>query len=135
LEIDIIKLAAVRATEEDILALEKAFWKLQEPGTPLDRFQMNDIEFHIVLANAAKNKILVELSKAIRYALAKNQKEACELPTIQQRAVESHKHLIDAIRQRNPDKAAKFMLEHLKIARIFHGFLPEEESGSIQAGK
>lgn len=125
IEICALRLAIHRATPEDIEELEKIHWEMQDPTSTREDFHNSDIEFHTAIAKATKNQLLYELLKAIRHVIAANQKEACMLPNIQADAIESHKKLIQSFKERNEKEAVRLMNDHLKVARVFYGFLPD----------
>jgi DNA-binding FadR family transcriptional regulator len=122
IEMTVTRLAVKRATPENIAQLERLQWELHEPGVELEAFQKKDIAFHNALASATGNHVLAELLNAVRLVISKNQAVACALSTIQADAAESHRKLVNAIKERNEKKAIKCMEDHIKIARIFHGY-------------
>ncbi|GAA3482031.1 FadR/GntR family transcriptional regulator [Streptomyces yanii] len=65
-------LAAARRTEQDIAALNDALARRTAAGTTLDEaaFVVADVEFHLCVARASHNELLIELYSTFASALA-----------------------------------------------------------------
>jgi GntR family transcriptional repressor for pyruvate dehydrogenase complex len=63
IEFKCIELAVERATEEDVLFLEKALNKMIENIDDYKKYSMADFEFHLVFAKASKNDVLYHVMK------------------------------------------------------------------------
>lgn len=127
IELGLIKRVVQRATDEDIITLEQYIWQMAKPGLETEQFIEADVQFHNALAVIADNIVMSEVLKAIRTILKRNHCAACGNPKIQELAIASHKKLLQAVKGRNAKGARKYMEEHLKIARVFHGFPENEE--------
>lgn len=62
----VIGLAADRRTPDDLQRLEKALMEMHDARTDAGRFLEADLDFHIALADAAHNRILLRTMLAIR---------------------------------------------------------------------
>jgi GntR family transcriptional repressor for pyruvate dehydrogenase complex len=112
-EIEIARLAAMHATDEDIDVLE-ALVDRQEQNAQMARpVSTLDTEFHTALARAAKNKIL----EAIVALLRKKQEYASEFETIRRRAGhiynDEHRKIFEAVQSKDPELAVLTMKRHL----------------------
>lgn len=65
LECNTVRLASQRADAEAIDRIRNACLKMKENIKDLNRFIENDFEFHIALASASRNKLILELMKRI----------------------------------------------------------------------
>lgn len=115
LELSSIELAAQRATESDILELERANWLSREPGLNAKELQQRDINFHTCIAKITGNAVIVELLGAIRTVIAQRleQKDGIVTHTFPQ-SKEYHKEMIEAIREQDPMKARQCMHKYFE---------------------
>jgi len=67
IEFKCIDLAVERATEEDVLNLERALKKMIQNKKEYKKYTVADFEFHLVIAKASKNKLLFEVLKNSKY--------------------------------------------------------------------
>jgi DNA-binding GntR family transcriptional regulator len=76
-----------------------------------------DREFHLLIAKAAKNDVLTELLRTLHERSLRFWFISLNAPT-QFAAVQSeHAAILDAIRQRQPDKAEAAMRRHIESFR------------------
>jgi DNA-binding FadR family transcriptional regulator len=111
-EPQIARLAASRATEANRLELENVLKHPVEGLTAEDSVQL-DQEFHLLLAHASQNPLLVSLStltsswtRPIR-ALSHATKHAREV------SYRGHRAILDAVVERDKEAAGAAMLQHL----------------------
>jgi len=108
------RLAARRATPDDLMVLEAL--RQEQAGTPAeDSRRLIDVDhkFHQAIAQAAHNKYVAEslerlfgLSQRLWYLALPRLRS---LPT----AVEKHLELVEAIKNRNEDRAEEIMRQHV----------------------
>jgi DNA-binding FadR family transcriptional regulator len=114
LETKLAALAAERADDQDLERLESLFSQMQASlegnGRPYTEL---DLEFHFAIADASKNRTLRELLVAIRGMMHEWIAKSHELPGKKENAAGEHRRILDAIRQRDPEKAHKAMEAHL----------------------
>ena len=129
LELESVRLATKRASEEDILELEKIIWEMDKPGLTNEEFVEHDIDFHSTLASAAGNVVLSQTLTAIRVVLNRYYENICSDPKVQESAIATHKNVVKHLCARNYEEAKRHMEEHLRVARIFHSIpLASEDS-------
>ena len=114
LECDLAAFAAVRATDNDVLAIGEA---LARQETFLDDHNPDDeadLDFHLQIAKSAQNEIflvfmipLVDWMKEYR-ALAITSQEVRRI------SLEDHKRIYQAINRRRPEQAREEMRRHLE---------------------
>jgi GntR family transcriptional regulator, transcriptional repressor for pyruvate dehydrogenase complex len=90
---------AVRAMESG-LAAEEAF---------IDA----DLHFHLLVAEATRNRVLVHLMDAIRALLHRSLSSSYHIPGSPERAIEMHRLILEAIDQKRPEEARQRMQEHV----------------------
>ncbi|MHB8986415.1 MAG: FadR/GntR family transcriptional regulator [Eubacteriales bacterium] len=124
-EIRLAALAAKRATDEDLTAMEKA---LAADKGDVHSFVNSDLAFHVAIAEAAQNKILYELFVTVEHLLfhshwfyleneGKTRQEM--LAPVMNRARYDHARLMEAIRSQNVELAEKAIVDHLNAMEEF----------------
>lgn len=113
LEDKIARLAATRAEEKDIQGVEQILKNMEAPDLSHDLFVQYDTDFHVALAKAAKNKVLLMFMVAVK-ELHNRIVDYSELHDhLFPAAREYHRKILEAIKDKDPDKAAEMMAEHL----------------------
>jgi GntR family transcriptional repressor for pyruvate dehydrogenase complex len=113
LEAQCARLAAVHATEDDLDELEASLAEMRaeiEAGRP---GLTGDRRFHLGVANAAHNPLLIKLLKGLRLALDRTSETSLTRPGQPMRSLADHQGIVEAIRIREPEVAANRMLSHL----------------------
>ncbi len=107
-------LAAKKAGDEDLSRMEHCLQELEDScGGDKALVARKDLDFHIALAESVKNPLLVQFSSAVRASYAKFLGEIAHT----KRGAELHRHVLDAIRNRDPLGARDAMIELLKHTR------------------
>ncbi|HAQ08272.1 MAG TPA: FadR family transcriptional regulator [Bacillus bacterium] len=135
IETEAAALAASRYQEKELDKIEEA----------LDLFKVTvqdesaigheaDFKFHWEIVKASKNRFLIQsmenLSDLYQKALAFSLKRNIGMPRKREQVYEEHLKIFNAIKDRQPEKAAYFMRAHLMNARIKLG---DQRVGSQQA--
>ncbi|RLV47830.1 FadR family transcriptional regulator [Nocardioides mangrovicus] len=113
IEVQCARLAALRATEEQLAEMRAGLQLMAEeiaagrPGLDGDR------RFHLGVARASGNPILVELINDIRRAFDRSSETSLTRPGQPQCSLADHQQIYDAVAARDADRAAASMLEHL----------------------
>jgi len=113
LETKLVTLAAKRAGQEDLDALEGILNQMHSCLDQGERFTDLDLQFHFVIASSSKNRMLQELLVPIRSMMREWMEKSHQLPGKMENALREHRRILDAIHQRDPEKARKAMEEHL----------------------
>jgi GntR family transcriptional repressor for pyruvate dehydrogenase complex len=116
-EPEIARLAAERATEED-LAIIKRLVEEQKAKLTGDTFgHPTNLSFHRLIAEATKNPVLVILVDAVMEPVGETV-EHLRLPRgANQKTLSAHERLYRAIKAHNPDLAYRIMLKHVLEVR------------------
>jgi DNA-binding FadR family transcriptional regulator len=116
LEIGVARLAADRASGEDI---EKLASLLEQMQNASDNAEFADADgcFHLALAGAARNSVLEGMLVNVRSLIHAWIMRAARLPGVREDAVHEHGAILDAVRGGDADEAARAMLAHMASAR------------------
>ena len=113
LEYQIVRLAAVHAEQRHIDALQATITAMEEQKDNLALCTEKDIQFHSILLEASNN-VVFEIMLASVSELLKKARAA----TLQYRGIEiainSHKQILEGIRNHDPDAASEAMSRHLE---------------------
>jgi GntR family transcriptional regulator, transcriptional repressor for pyruvate dehydrogenase complex len=119
LEVPTARLAATRRTDAHVARLRAISAELEEERSISARLVDGDTEFHVELARATGNPVLVLLSQTIvallrTERLYRNDFDTSRLPT----ALADHRDIVEAIADGDPDRAAHAMSDHLARVAI-----------------
>ena len=102
--------------EHDIRTLEDILAKMKLCLHDQKRFAAHDLEFHVTLAKASQNSLLVDLISLIRSQLAKGVYRVLLLPHAIPRTFKEHGKIVEAIKAGDSRAARDAMQEHLANA-------------------
>jgi len=114
LETKLTRLAAARASQQDLDALDDLS---RDYYTNLDDFEecsRIDIEFHRRVAVAARNPILASLLASIRVLGQESRRRTGQSRPIREVAAADHESISGALRHRDADTAERAMADHLQ---------------------
>ncbi len=117
LEPEIAALAAVRATEEHIAAMQEAVAIMDANLNDADAYITADNDFHRALAEGTQNVLILALVDSIVDLLSEQRKLIFSVTGGPQRGQIHHKHILEAIVQHNPEAARQAMHAHLRQVR------------------
>ena len=110
IEVQLAALAAERATPEQVEALERATERLEAAAANPYDYPEADVDFHLVLAEAAGNRYLLQAMLDIRSLLKQDMELGAEAAIRRfgdlRISVESHRRLLEAIGDRDQGRAA-----------------------------
>lgn len=109
-ESQIVRLAAQKATDADLRALEECLYiEAQETE---DAVMRKSVDFHVLIAQCTKNPILQEMYMVIYRILEGMRGNERSLRQVRE-SQKAHRAIFRAIRQHNPDRAEQALREHL----------------------
>ncbi|KIX11014.1 hypothetical protein X474_27140 [Dethiosulfatarculus sandiegensis] len=113
-----IRLAVKKATDEDLQRIEEALNMQKQAMDNLDfeEFVKNDLAFHQQLVRAAHNSVLFKILQTIWDLLDKFTRRAISVPGNMEKGFAFHSSILQAIKERDANKAARIMHEHIKMA-------------------
>ena len=110
IEVQLAALAAERATPEQVEALERATERLEAAAANPYDYPEADVDFHLVLAEAAGNRYLLQAMLDIRSLLKQDMELGAEAAIRRfgdlRISVESHRRLLEAVAARDSGRAA-----------------------------
>jgi GntR family transcriptional repressor for pyruvate dehydrogenase complex len=116
LEVQIASMAAGSATEQDLARVLSALDKMRQPKRSLAHYVSADITFHKALVEATKNIVLSLILESIDPLLREGRRITLATTGVQ-RALLGHERIYAALRDKDPERAANAMREHLEWAR------------------
>jgi GntR family transcriptional repressor for pyruvate dehydrogenase complex len=117
LEVQIASMAAERATQEGIEELEQIMAAGREVMDDPAAFATKDLEFHVALARLTQNSLFEILLEPFTDALYEGRHLASKVPGVAQEALDLHQNILDRIKARDPEGAAREMLKHLNQSK------------------
>lgn len=112
-EPELARLAALRADDADLKAMEDLVDAQERDLRAGVLTRKHDIEFHTVVANACHNPVLTIVVSAIDEAIRDPILRSKLTPEMRAGVVGYHRGLLEAIRQRDGDRAYSIMKEHV----------------------
>jgi GntR family transcriptional repressor for pyruvate dehydrogenase complex len=115
LEISTAEMAALHRKEADLDNMDKALYRL-EKGNKVDSWEA-DYAFHIAIAEATQNKVIVQLMQTIATIMKKALIGCHQIissdPAVSETIFQQHLVIYEAIKEGKPQKARESMLVHL----------------------
>jgi GntR family transcriptional regulator, transcriptional repressor for pyruvate dehydrogenase complex len=119
--------AALRSTETDLLKIEALMERMEAAAKDEKHFAPLDLEFHVTLAEASQNFLIVDLIAMIRGQLEKALSRVLLLPNARPLSLKEHAAVVNAIKRRDPEAAREAMQIHLDAAlKRYHNALGSE---------
>jgi DNA-binding FadR family transcriptional regulator len=120
IEPGVVRLAAERATDDDLEALDRSIEQMRaivERGYRAedeDRFLQLDMQFHLALARAARNPTVEALMRTLLRQLEIARDMVMHVPLVPEWTIDIHERTLEAVRGGDPDAVAAVMDEHLE---------------------
>ncbi len=117
LEPEIASLAATRADGEDLTAMRESVAVMDGAKRDPDAFIEADLDFHLALAEAAANPLILSLIDSIVGLLREQRMGIFQVEGGPERGQYHHKRILEAIEHRDPVGAREAMKAHLRQVR------------------
>ena len=133
----VASMAARRATPEDLRAMQTAIDAARDAQTGGDPYFIpTSVAFHLALAEAAKNPVLLFAVNSFRALFHEALATLLPAEDMAERAIADHQRILNAIRARDAERARDVMREHLSYfsARVGGAGKPAR-AGRRPAGK
>jgi GntR family transcriptional repressor for pyruvate dehydrogenase complex len=129
LEPTMASLAAERATEEEILEMEKAVIDLKTNTDSHEQADYADVRLHLSIAKATHNKTFYKLSEPVLCMLNQYRERLKHIPGRRKNLVAEHEAVFSAIKNRNPKKAEETMRYHISQVRKMLDYIEKDDLG------
>lgn len=117
-EVKIAKIAAQRATTEDIELIEQALNKMnQEEKLKEDKEIESDTEFHLAIARASHNFVFTNIIRLHLDLLKGTREKTWQMSGRREKQYQEHQAILQAIKEHDIKKAGEVMLSHLRKVR------------------
>ena len=139
-EVQTARLAAKRATDEEIEELASLIQKMEASANDREKFAHYDHDFHKLIAIATHNNVILKIYEAIEVLLVSQQLEIVGYPGAMERGINGHKAVYAAIAGRDQQEAAAAMRKHMEqtyqaiMANMQKGVACDEEDRVHRAG-
>ena len=117
LEPEIAALAAQRADDETFAAMREAVETMEDAKRDPDAFIEADLDFHLALAEAASNPLILSLLDSIIGVLREQRTGIFRVEGGPERGQYHHRKILEAIEHRDPHGARDSMRAHLRQVR------------------
>jgi len=117
LEPGIAALAATRVDEEDLVAMREAVAVMERSQKNPAAYIEADLDFHLALAEAAANPLILSLIDSIVGLLREQRIKIFNVAGGPQRGQFHHKRILEAVERRDPEMARSAMRAHLEQVR------------------
>ncbi len=117
LEVGAVASASINHADEDLMAMEEALNAMKEAKGQGEIGEKADLDFHLAIAHATHNKMLINLMSSVSEIMVESMRETRQLLLYSEEMmaslVEEHQLIYRAIKARNIEEAQKNMLNHL----------------------
>lgn len=117
LEPEIAARAATRVEEQHLAMMREAIAVMDRAGQDADAFIEADLDFHLALAEAAANPLILSLIDSIVGLLREQRMRTFYVDGGPERGQFHHKRILEAVERRDPEKARAAMQAHLEQVR------------------
>lgn len=126
IEVGCVSLAAERRTPDDLMQIERALDRMREALDDEEASNEADIHFHLCLAAASHNSLLISMMESMTGRLQESMRESRRLWFFADRAsaealFHEHELIYEAVRERDVPLAADRIMQHIsKVDRVIH---------------
>jgi GntR family transcriptional regulator, transcriptional repressor for pyruvate dehydrogenase complex len=113
LEAEAASLAARRRSQGDLELMHEATDAMAAAVDSLDDYVAADIRYHLVIAEATGNRLLLHLMQAIRERLTEMFGTVYRFPGGPQRSIAQHREITQAIAAGDTEQARQLMTDHI----------------------
>lgn len=117
LEPAIASIAASRATEENIKSMREVITAMDKSLHDVEKYIEADLDFHLALAEANQNPLVLILLDLLIVQLRKQRFWASSVEGSLNRSQTYHKHVLAAVEEKNPEAARNAMRDHMRQIR------------------
>ncbi|MBE1555966.1 FadR/GntR family transcriptional regulator [Sporosarcina limicola] len=131
LEVGAAGLAAISHSEEDLLPMEQALQAMRDANGEGELGEKADLEFHLAIANATHNQMLINLMGSVSDIMVEAMREARKLIFHSEKGhanlLKEHQLIFDAIKGKQFNEAQNCMFNHLvEVENIVFNFIQQK---------
>ncbi|MFN3322755.1 MAG: transcriptional regulator NanR [Bryobacteraceae bacterium] len=128
-EVGMVRIAAERATREDVARLEEILAEMKAAAGDPQRFVQADIAFHKQVASISRNPICAAVSEAMLQWLREFHSELVRAPGNEKVTISEHARVLRRIAAKDPKGAAQAMTAHLtRASKLYRSPAREQTS-------
>jgi len=132
LESNAAELAARRATEKDLIAIEESLAEMEQDMKDDGHISTSaDAAFHMAITFATKNPVLIHLMRNfydfLFIGIKKNLTHMYQRQGEHENVLDHHKQVYEMIKKRRPEEAGKLMRQHINYVQEYfrkHNTMP-----------
>ena len=125
-------LAAARATEADLIALEEVLRRGVTEVSPVESLQL-DVEFHMLIAHASQNPLMSSINTLVCSWTSETRLLSHSTRYAREISYLGHRAILEAVTQGDPDAARDAMTRHLtKVAELTRASFTRNHNGRPQ---
>jgi DNA-binding FadR family transcriptional regulator len=109
----LVRDAALHATDQDLQELQSSIERMEKIGDDDVAFARENREFHGIIARASANPVLETFWGTISILASGEQHGLSYTARNRAHIVKAHRRILEACRRRQPDEAAREMVDHL----------------------
>lgn len=117
LEVGAVASASINHKAEDLTPMERALKAMKEAKGQGEIGEKADLDFHLAIAHATHNKMLINLMTSVSEIMVESMRETRQLLLYSEEMMgslyEEHQLIFESIKARNTEEAQKNMLNHL----------------------
>src|SRR6201993_2641743 len=127
------ELAARKHTDDDLAVLDRANDDIVDPGADLPAFLQANLDWHVGVAMASHNELLIGFMTALSHAIYTGTENAAFVDdAVRAETQRSHRSITNAIRSRDADAAGRRMQRHVHAYAKAALAMDEREVISLQ---
>lgn len=132
LECEAAMLAAERRTENDLLLIESQIMEMEKVMVLGGDVGEASVRFHTAVIAASQNSMLIRINEMLVDLLRFSRSRSLQQPTRYANVLRDHRFILEKIKQRDGEGAAKALRDHLEAAKhVIHAI----ERRGIQGGQ
>lgn len=116
IEAELARLAALRATEDNIEIMKVSLENMKKSGADLSDLTCHDTMFHMEIAKASRNRLLISTMENAKDVFQSGIYRAFQVDTASNvaQALQFHAEILDAIIRKDSDAAYTLMRRHIE---------------------
>lgn len=137
IEVAAARLAAERATPEDIEMLEQAYHITTESGENMKMYAETTVDFHYKISLVSKNQLFSTMMELIKYILTSRMENFLIYSRNDRHSNYYHFMIMETIKNHKPDDAAYMMEQHMNFlveqVHIYNDYVKTHPQFSLQS--